>query len=85
LRDTYETLTPPFSKEDVTALTDSIHCAFRDDELAEAGPKERTLINTTTDLSKPEISVRWYLGDVGPIVGTNHLEDRMSDFYTFGF
>lgn len=85
LRDTYNTLEPPLNREDATALTDAIHCAFIDDELAEAGPMERTLINTTTDLSKPEISVRWYLGDVGPIEGTNHIEDRMSDFYTFGF
>jgi len=85
LRDTYDALEPPFKKEDATALTDAIHCAFVDDELAEAGPMERTLINTTADLSKPEISVRWYLGDVGPVEGTNHMEDRMSDYYTFGF
>jgi hypothetical protein len=84
-RDTYAALKPPFKKEDVTKLTEAVHCAFVDDEKAEAGPKERTLINTTSDLSKPEISVRWYLGDVGPIAGTNHVEDRMSDFYTFGF
>ncbi len=85
LRDTYDSLSPPFKKEDATALTDAIHCAFIDDELAEAGPNERTLVNTTSDLSKPEISVRWYLGDVGPIAGTNQIEDRMSEFYTFGF
>jgi hypothetical protein len=47
--------------------------------------KGRTLINTNCDLSKPEISVRFYLGDVGPIAGTNHMEDRMSDYFTFGF
>ncbi|WP_170386254.1 carcinine hydrolase/isopenicillin-N N-acyltransferase family protein [Ruegeria atlantica] len=85
LRDTYAALTPPFTKEDVTALTDSIHCAFVDDELAEAGPKERTLVNTTADLSKPEISVRWYLGDIGPVAGTNQVKTRMSEFFSFGF
>ncbi len=84
-RDAYAALKPPFRKEDATAMTDAVHCAFIDDKKAEAGPKERTLINTTADLSKPEISVRWYLGDVGPIAGTNHMEDRMSDYFTFGF
>ena len=84
-RDAYAELKPPFKKEDATAMTDAVHCAFVDDEKAEAAPMERTLINTTADLSKPEISVRWYLGDVGPVDGTNHMEDRMSDYYTFGF
>jgi hypothetical protein len=30
---------------------------------------DENMINTTADLSKPEISVRFYLGDVGPIGG----------------
>ena len=85
LRDTYAGLTPPFGADDATALTDSVHCSFVDDEAAEAGPRERTLINTTADLSKPEIQVRWYLRDIGPIEGTNHMEDQMSDFHAFGF
>ncbi|TWT60933.1 carcinine hydrolase/isopenicillin-N N-acyltransferase family protein [Rubinisphaera italica] len=85
LNDAYARLKPPFKREDATSLTDAIHCAFIDDEKAEAGPKERTLINVNVDLSKPEIDIRWYLGDVGPVAGTNHIEDRMSNFYTFGF
>lgn len=84
-RDAYAKLRPPFKKEDATAMTDAVHCAFVDHEKAEAAPLERTLINTTAGLSSPEISVRWYLGDVGPVAGTNHMEDRMSDYYTFGF
>ena len=84
-RDAYAKLNPPFTISDVVAMTDAVHCSFVDDEKAEAGPLERTLINSTCDLSKPEISVRWYLGDVGPIKGTNHMEDRISDYYTFGF
>ena len=84
-RDTYARLKPPFKSEDATALTDAVHCSFIDDDKAEAAPRERTLINTTADLSKPEICVRFYLGDVGPVAGTNHMKDRMSDFYTFGF
>ena len=85
LRDEYAKMKAPLKREDATKLTDAIHCAFIDDEKAEAGPKERTLINVNVDLSKPEIDIRWYLGDVGPIEGTNHMEDRMSDFYTFSF
>ena len=81
-KDAYAKLTPPFEKKDATTMTDAVHCAFVDDDKAEAAPMERTLINTTADLSKPEISVRWYLGDVGPIAGTNHMEDRMSEYYT---
>lgn len=85
LRDAYSKLKPPYTREDVIALLDGIHCAFIDDEKAEAGPKERTLINVNADLSKPEIAIRWYLGDEGPIEGTNKIKTRMSDFYTFGF
>jgi hypothetical protein len=85
LRDAYAGLGAPFKKEDATAMTDSVHCSFVDSEKAEAGPLERTLSNCTCDLTKPELSVRWYLGDVKPVPGTNHMEDRMSDFYTFGF
>ena len=81
----YSKLQAPFSMGDATKMTDAVHCAFVDDKKADAAPKERTLINTTADLSKPEISVRFYLGDVGPIPGTNHMEDRMSKYYTFGF
>ena len=50
---------------------------------AQAG--ERTLVHTTADLSKPEIHFKFYLRDVAPVPGTNHMEDKMSDFYTFGF
>jgi len=85
LADAYAKRKPPFTFDDAVAMTDAVHCAFVDDTKAEASPKERTLINSTCDLSKPEISVRWYLGDVGPIAGTNHMEDRISDYYTFGF
>ena len=85
LRDAYAELNGPFKKDDVTAMTDAVHCSFADTTKAESGPLERTLSNCTCDLSKPEISVRWYFGDVKPVPGTNHMEDRMSDFYTFGF
>ena len=85
LRDAYAELGAPFTKVDATAMTDSVHCAFVDSKKAESGPLERTLSNCTCDLTKPELSVRWYLGDVKPVPGTNHMEDRMSDFYTFGF
>ena len=85
LRDAYAGLSAPFSIDDVNAMTDSVHCAFTDTDKAESGPMERTLSNCTCDLSKPELSARWYFGDVKPIPGTNHTEDRMSDFFTFNF
>jgi hypothetical protein len=84
-RDKFAALQAPYKREDATTLTDAVHCAFVDDKQAEAGPKERTLMNVNADLSKPELRLRWYLGDAEPIPGTNHLKDRMSDFYTFGF
>lgn len=85
LIDAYSKMKPKFKKADSAALTDVVHCSFVDIEKAQASVKGRTLINTNCDLSKPEISVRFYLGDIGPIAGTNHMEDRMSDYYTFRF
>jgi len=58
---------------------------FLDDKKADCIVDERTIINTTCNLFKPEISVRFYLGDGGPIPGTNHLETRMSEPVIFGF
>lgn len=84
-RRTFEGLSAPLQRADATTLTDAVHCAFADDHKAEAAPKERTLINTNADLSKPEINVRWYLGDVGPVAGTNNIKTRMSEYHTFGF
>lgn len=75
----------PFKEEDATAMMTSVHCAFADDKKADAGPRERTLSNCTCDLTKTEISVRWYLGAVGPIEGTNQMQDCMTDFNAFGF
>jgi hypothetical protein len=66
-------------------MMQSVHCSFVDSEKAAAGPMERTLSNCTCDLTKKEISVLWYLGDIKPIEGTNHMEDHMSDFFTFKF
>jgi hypothetical protein len=85
LIEAYAGMKPPFKKSDSAALTDVVHSAFVDDKKAQASVIGRTLINTNCDLSKPEISVRFYLGDVGPTPGTNHMQDRMSEYFTFGF
>lgn len=85
LRDCYAGLKAPFKEEDATAMMESVHCSFTDTKKAESGPMERTLSNATSDLKNKTISVRWYLGDVAPIDGTNHMQDRMTEFYTFGF
>ncbi|MGB5318867.1 linear amide C-N hydrolase [Eudoraea sp.] len=85
LREAYSELKPPFTLDDAGNLIDTVHCSFVDSVEACAQAGERTLINIKADLSKPEIHVRWYLRDVAPIAGTNHMQDEMSDFYTFGF
>jgi len=85
LNKTYAGMKAPFKKSDAEELVNVVHCAFIDDKKAEAAFKERTLINTNCDLSKPEITVRFYLGDEGEIPGTNHMKTRMSEPFTFGF
>jgi hypothetical protein len=75
----------PLKRDDATALTESVHVAFQNPEKAESSATMRTLFNCNADLSKPEINIRWHLGDGGPIAGTNHIKQRVSDFYTFGF
>lgn len=85
LNKTYDGMKGPFEEKDAKHLTDVVHCAFVDDHKAQAGTKERTLYNITADLSVPEIKIRYYLSDVGPIEGTNHMKDRMTKYYTFGF
>ena len=84
LREAYSKLTPPFTLDDAENLIDTVHCSFVDGR-SRCPQDERTLINIKADLSKPEIHVRWFLRDVAPIAGTNHMQDEMSDFYTFGF
>ncbi len=85
LNESYAKLKQPFQESDASDLIDLVHCAFVDWKKAESVVEERTLIKTTCDLSKPEISVRFYLGDEGPIPGTNHMKTRMSEPVTFGF
>jgi len=76
----------PLTKEDAIAMTDSVHCAFVDDKKAEAGYKERTLWNTTADLTKKEFYISFYVRDIGPRPGTsNQMEDLMTKRYTIGF
>ncbi len=82
---TYAKMKPSFRKSDAKDLVDVVHCTFVDDKKAEAAIDERTLINTNCDLSKPEITVRFYLGDDGPVPGTNQMKTRMSEPLTFGF
>ena len=85
IRDAYSKLTPPFTLEDAENLINEVHCSFVDSKAACAQAGERTLVHTTADLTKKEINFKFYLRDVAPVAGTNHMEDEMSDFYTFGF
>jgi hypothetical protein len=85
LRATYAGLPQPLKRDHATVLTDSVHCSYVDDELAENGPVERTLAQVNADLSKREMKIRWYRRDVGPIEGTNDMKDLQSEWVTFGF
>ena len=75
----------PLTKEDAIAMTDSVHCSFVDDKIAEAGKMERTLLNTAADLTKQEFYVNFYVRDVKPVPGTNKMKDMMTKRYTIGF
>ena len=77
--------TGPLTKEDAIAMTDYVHCSFIDDKIAQAGKKERTLLNTTADLSKREFYINFYVRDVEPVADTNRMKDMMTKRYTFGF
>ena len=73
--ETYAEMKPPFQKSDAKDLVDVVHYAFIDSKKAEAVEEERTLINTNCDLSKPEITLRFYLGDDGPGAWHEPYED----------
>ena len=62
-----------------------LRCSTPNTQIIVLAIDERTLINTNCDLSKPEITVRFYLGDDGPVPGTNQMKTRMSEPFTFGF
>ncbi len=79
-----EEATGPLTKEDAIALTDHVHCAFVDDKIAQAGKKERTLMNITANLTKKEFYINLYVRDVEPVPGTNVMKDMMTKRYTFG-
>jgi len=85
LKGAYAKMKAPFEEEDAGKLIDVVHCSFVDHIKADCWIQERTLININVDLSKLEVGIRFYLGDVKPIPGTNLMEDRMSERYTFGF
>jgi len=85
LREAFTKMKPPFTLDDAEELINTVHCSFIDGAKAESQQGERTLTHTLADLTKKEIHFQWYLRDIGPIAGTNNMQDEMSDFYTFGF
>jgi len=78
-------LKTPMKKTDADDMMTLVHCSFLDDKKAQCAPQERTLHTVNCDLSKCELSIKFYLRDVGPIKGTNHMEDVMTEYYTFCF
>lgn len=75
----------PLTKEDAMEMTDSVHCSFVDTDMAQCRATERTVLNTTANLTKRELYVSFYVRDVEPVPGTNTMKDMMSKRYTFGF
>lgn len=71
------------SIDDARNLMDVIKTGFVDCKLAQCVESERTLINTSCDLSRRQISARFYLKDLGPIEGTNHIDFERSGWYDF--
>ncbi|NJL54116.1 linear amide C-N hydrolase [bacterium] len=70
-------------KDDARELINVIKTGFVDCKLAECVENERTLINTSYDLSRRQLSIRFYLKDIGPIEGTNLMDFERSDWYDF--
>lgn len=83
LNEAYGKKTATLQESDARELMDMIQCSFVDCKKAECVPSERTLVNTSCDLSKPRLSVRFYENDAGPIEGTNHLKVEYSDWFHF--
>ena len=70
-------------KSDARELIDVVKCGFVDCKLAQCVESERTLINTSCDLSKRQLSLRFYLKDIGQIEGTNQIDFEYSGWYDF--
>ncbi|WP_335987533.1 hypothetical protein [Glycomyces sp. MUSA5-2] len=75
-----DTHTGPWTGEDVTALIDTVNCAFADNNKAGTanGWPERTLWTYLADPVERSLTARFYRRDGDPIPGTNHLQT----FYT---
>ncbi|MBE5159995.1 linear amide C-N hydrolase [Vibrio parahaemolyticus] len=71
------------TKNDSRELIDVVKCGFVDCKLAQCVEDERTLINTSCDLSKRQLSFRFYLKDIGQIEGTNIMDFERSDWFDF--
>lgn len=70
-------------KSDARELIDVVKAGFVDCKLAQCVPNERTLINTSYDLSRRQLSARFYLKDIGQVEGTNQMDFERSDWYDF--
>ncbi|NJL54123.1 linear amide C-N hydrolase [bacterium] len=71
------------TKDDARELMNSIQNGFVDYKLAQSIPGGRTVINTSLDLSRRQLSIRFFLKDIGQIEGTNQMAYKRSDWYDF--
>ena len=70
-------------KSDARELIDVVKCGFVDCKKAQCVESERTLINVSCDLSKRQLSARFYLKDIGQVEGTNQIDFERSGWYDF--
>ncbi|EIM96354.1 choloylglycine hydrolase [Paraburkholderia hospita] len=76
-----------FTPGDVHALLMKVTCAFADNRMAgvNAPFPERTLWSYVADLGEKVFNATFYLGDIGPIVGTNAMRVRRSELMRIAF
>jgi hypothetical protein len=76
-----------FTLDDVHALLTTVTCAFADNHAAGMGAlfPERTLWSYVADLGEKAFNATFYLGDIGPVKGTNAIRVRRSDVMCIAF
>jgi hypothetical protein len=77
----------PYTREDLQGLINVVACAFADGSAAgvSAPHPERTLWSHTVDLAEKTFLATFYLGDIGPVHGTNAMRVRRSEPIVIGF
>ena len=83
LKEAYRKMVAPFDETGARELIGVVNCSFVDCKKAECVENKLILINTSTNLTKLQISSCFYLSDTGPIEGANQMGIEYSNWYTF--